>query len=102
MIYTTVSKLLKECLSEKPQRWQLRSSFLVHIQTRPAVRLTFSRNARLMLPGYAAHPSVHTSRACNGRQQTRTCCSQRRVISPRSQSVPSVCVVLPAWFLGEH
>ncbi len=48
-----------------------------HARPRPAVRLTFSRNARLMLPGYAAHPSLHTKMACNGRQQARTCCNNR-------------------------
>ncbi len=30
---------------------------------RPTVFFTFSRNARLILLGYAAHPSVHTSKA---------------------------------------
>src|SRR5437588_2232614 len=44
---------------------------------RPAVCLTFSRNARRILPGYALQPSVHTSSACKGRQHARTCASKR-------------------------
>lgn len=32
-------------------------------QARPAVSLTFSRNALLMLLGYATHPSVQTNKA---------------------------------------
>ena len=50
----------------------------------PAIALTFSRNARRILPGYALQPSVHTSSACKGRQHARTCASKRSA-RPRSR-----------------
>src|SRR5712691_10284925 len=47
-----------------------------HALPLPAVFFTFSRNARIMLFGYAFHPSVQTKRACMDWQQARTCWSK--------------------------
>src|SRR5438034_6333415 len=56
-----------------------------HALPRPRVFFTFSRNARLILPGYAAHPSVQISNAQAACEQARTCCSKRSARFLRSE-----------------
>src|SRR5947209_4369819 len=51
---------------------------------RPACFFTFSRNERTILLGYAANPSVQTSKACMHWQHARTCW-KRRSMSVRSR-----------------
>src|SRR2546429_111936 len=48
-----------------------------HARPRPAVSFTFSRNARLILLGYGAQPSVHTNTARSACPHLRTCCISR-------------------------
>src|SRR5207302_10015109 len=52
---------------------------------RPACLFTFSRKVRTLLLGYAANPSVQTSKACMHWQHVRTCWKRR------SMSLPSRC-----------
>src|SRR5437764_296677 len=47
------------------------------LRPRPAVSFTFSRNARLILLGYGAQPSVHTNTARSACPHLRTCCISR-------------------------
>jgi len=58
---------------------------------RPAVSLTLSQNARFILPGLEAHPSVHTSRWLSARPHVRTCCRSRsaRVLSRVRLTTPA-------------